>query len=99
MGADIKSIKNRIRSIDSTLHVTKAMQLVASSKIKRAAEAASGASSYSDAVCAAMHDLVSPETAGSVFVAPKESGKTNTRFPRRGQGPLLLRNWQTLSFS
>lgn len=76
MGADIKSIKNRIRSIDSTLHVTKAMQLVASSKIKRAAEAASGASSYSDAVCAAMHDIVSPETAGSVFVVPKESGKT-----------------------
>lgn len=71
MGADTKSIKNRIRSIDSTLHVTKAMQLVASSKIKKAAEIASGASAYSDAICDAMKDLVSPETNGSVFVTPK----------------------------
>lgn len=76
MGADTKSIKNRIRSIDSTLHVTKAMQLVASSKIKRAAEVSSGAASYSDAVCEAVRDLVSPETVNSVFVTPKKSGKT-----------------------
>lgn len=75
MGADTKTIKNRIRSIDSTLHVTKAMQLVASSKIKKAAELSSGASSYSDAVCVAMHELVSPETVSSVFVTPKIGGK------------------------
>ena len=36
MGADIKSLRNRIRSVDSTLHLTKAMGLVASSKIRRA---------------------------------------------------------------
>lgn len=76
MGADTKSIRNRIRSIDSTLHVTKAMQLVASSKIRRAAEVSSGAASYSDAVCEAMRELVSPETSGSVFVSPKKDGKT-----------------------
>lgn len=39
MGADIKKLKNRIKSIDSTLHLTKAMGLVASSKIRRANEA------------------------------------------------------------
>lgn len=36
MGADIKSLRTRIRSVDSTLHTTKAMGLVASSKIRRA---------------------------------------------------------------
>ena len=36
MGADIKSLRSRIRSVDSTLHLTKAMGLVAASKIRRA---------------------------------------------------------------
>lgn len=39
MGADTKSLRMRIRSVDSTLHLTKAMGLVASSKIRRANEA------------------------------------------------------------
>ena len=34
MGADIKSLRTRIKSVDSTLHLTKAMGLVASSKIR-----------------------------------------------------------------
>ena len=38
MGADIKSLRGRIRSVDSTLHLTKAMGLVASSKIRRATQ-------------------------------------------------------------
>ena len=49
MGADIKKLKGRIRSIDSTLHLTKAMGLVASSKIRRANEAMFAAREYSDA--------------------------------------------------
>ena len=36
MGADIKSLRIRIRSVDSTLHLTRAMGLVAASKIRRA---------------------------------------------------------------
>ena len=36
MGANIKAIKARIRSVDSTRHITKAMELVAASKVKRA---------------------------------------------------------------
>ena len=38
MGQDIKSLRIRIKSVDSTLHLTKAMGLVASSKIRRATE-------------------------------------------------------------
>ncbi len=39
MGQDIKSLRTRIKSVDSTLHLTKAMGLVASSKMRRANEA------------------------------------------------------------
>ena len=39
MGANIKSLRTRIKSVDSTLHLTKAMGLVASSKIRKANQA------------------------------------------------------------
>ena len=38
MSQDIKTLRNRIKSVDSTMHLTKAMGLVASSKIRRATE-------------------------------------------------------------
>lgn len=38
MGADIKQLRTRIKSVDSTLHLTNAMGLVASSKIRRATD-------------------------------------------------------------
>ena len=38
MGADTKRLRNRIKSVDSTLHLTRAMGLVASSKMRRAME-------------------------------------------------------------
>ena len=38
MGANVKAIRGRIRSVESTMHITKAMQLVASSKLRRATE-------------------------------------------------------------
>lgn len=36
MGHDIKTLRNRIKSVRSTLHLTKAMGLVASSKVRKA---------------------------------------------------------------
>jgi len=38
MSANIKLLKTRIKSVDSTLHLTRAMQLVAASKIRKATE-------------------------------------------------------------
>ena len=38
MGANTKQLRNRIKSVDSTLHLTRAMGLVASSKLRRAME-------------------------------------------------------------
>ncbi len=50
MGADIKSLRVRIKSVNSTLHLTKAMGLVASSKIKRATDGMLKGREYSEAV-------------------------------------------------
>lgn len=46
MGANTKALKNRIRSVDSTLHTTSAMGLVASSKMRRANQAMQAGKQY-----------------------------------------------------
>lgn len=50
MSSDIKQLRTRIKSVDSTLHLTKAMGLVASSKIRKATEAMNKGLEYSDAL-------------------------------------------------
>jgi F-type H+-transporting ATPase subunit gamma len=74
MGANIKQIKSRIKSVDSTLHITKAMQLVASSKVRRAQQTALGATAYAQAMRDAFLGLVSNENRNSVFISPPPIG-------------------------
>lgn len=50
MGADTKSLRTRIKSVDSTLHLTRAMGLVASSKIRNATDAMHKGRQYSSAI-------------------------------------------------
>ena len=38
MGANTKQLRNRIKSVENTRQITKAMQLVATSKLRRAKE-------------------------------------------------------------
>ena len=75
MGADIKSLRIRIRSVDSTMHLTKAMGLVASSKIRRATRDMTRTQEYA----AAMQDVVnvlraSPECERSPYMQPTGKG-------------------------
>ncbi len=77
MGANTKLLRSRIKSVDSTLHLTKAMGLVASSKIRRANEAMTKSRQYADAVTSAVSMLTtSPETAKSPYLAVREEGRT-----------------------
>ena len=55
--ADTKQLRTRIRSVRSTLHLTHAMELVASSKIRRALEQKDGSASYADTFARAMQVL------------------------------------------
>ena len=75
MGSDIKSLRSRIRSVDSTLHLTKAMGLVAASKIRRATRVMNQSREYASA----MEDVVSvlsssPECERTPYMKPAGEG-------------------------
>ncbi len=70
MGANTKQLRNRIKSVSSTLHLTKAMGLVASSKIRRATDAMNKSREYTKALESVVDLLtIAPECAKSPFVA------------------------------
>jgi len=77
MGADIKRLRTRIKSVDSTLHLTKAMGLVASSKIRRATDSMLKGREYA----LALEDMVaqlmtSGECRKSPYAAKRDGGRT-----------------------
>ena len=77
MGTSAKALKIRIKSVQSTEHITRAMQLVASSKLRRATERMDRGRKY----FAAMQDLFSNiaqkgNDIESVYYQPKKCGRT-----------------------
>lgn len=62
-GANMKDIKRRIKSVESTMQITKAMELVASSKLRRAKERADKAHPYFNTLYDTMYEIfaTSPE--------------------------------------
>ena len=69
MGANTKAIRARIRSVDSTRHITKAMELVASSKIRRATARMEKSRFYRDVMLDAFADLSAEK---SVYARQRE---------------------------
>ena len=63
MGANIKALRNRIKSVQSTLHLTRAMGLVASSKLRRANENRLKSAEFKNSVSAIVNILLSSEEA------------------------------------
>ena len=57
-GVSTKEIKNRIRSMESTKQITKAMEMVAASKLRRAQTQALKSRPYFETLYAAIHDIV-----------------------------------------
>ncbi len=55
--ASLKELKNRINSVKSTQKITKAMQMVAAAKLRRAQEAAEAARPYAERIAAVMANL------------------------------------------
>lgn len=62
MGANIKAIRVRIKSVDSTRHITKAMELVAASKIKKAGARMEKSRFYKDTMLDAFASLSSEDS-------------------------------------
>lgn len=57
-GVSTKEIKNRIRSMEATRQITKAMEMVASSKLRRAQEQVLSSRPYFEALYATIHNIV-----------------------------------------
>ena len=77
MGADIKKLRTRIKSVNSTLHLTKAMGLVASSKIHRANISMMRAREYVRSVKDAVSELASKrECFKSPYMSKREGSRT-----------------------
>ncbi|MBQ3079333.1 MAG: ATP synthase F1 subunit gamma [Clostridia bacterium] len=76
-GASMKDIKRRIRSVESTMQITKAMQLVASSKLRRARDSMESSKPFFTVAEKAMRDLArySAFEANSKYLKKGESGK------------------------
>lgn len=80
MGADIKQLRTRIKSVDSTLHLTKAMGLVASSKIRKATDSMNKGKEYANAL----------EETISMLTAYEECKKTPYMSNRGGDKTCLI---------
>ncbi len=76
MAEDIKALRGRIKSVESTLQLTKAMGLVASSKIRRATLAMQKGRQFHDS-CKRTVDMLSafPECRQSVYMKERNEGK------------------------
>ena len=73
----MKNLRSRIRSANSTLQLTKAMGLVASSKIRRALTAMTNGREYAAAFEEAIRLLTSsPDCARSPYMMPRETDRT-----------------------
>jgi F-type H+-transporting ATPase subunit gamma len=65
MGAKLRVVRRRIRSVQSTMKITRAMELIASSRILRAQQRVEAARPYAERLTAAMED-VARQTGGLV---------------------------------
>lgn len=74
---NMKDIKRRIKSIESTMQITKAMQLVSSSKFKRAKDKADSAMPFFNAVYETMSEIASQDRFfNSAYVRENDSDVT-----------------------
>ena len=69
--ANMKDVKRRIKSVESTMQITKAMQLVASSKLRRAKERALAAQPFFAALYDTMSDISNDPAFTSVYTKKK----------------------------
>ena len=79
MGASMKDIKGRIKSVESTMQITKAMELVSSSKLRKAKERAENARPFFNILYETISDL-SSELDGTETIYTAKPGKLPTLY-------------------
>lgn len=72
----MKDIKARIKSVESTMQITKAMELVASSKLRKARERVAQARPYFESLYSALNDIAASNTDfSSVYLVKRPVNK------------------------
>ena len=79
---NLKDLKNRIASVKSTRKITKAMQMVAAAKLKRAQDAAAAGRPYAQRMAAVVANLAGSMGEGSstsptILATPQSSTYTS----------------------
>lgn len=74
--ANMKDVKRRIKSVESTMQITKAMQLVASSKLRKAKARAEAVEPFFDALYETMCDISNDSAFKSVFSKSRDINST-----------------------
>ncbi len=74
--ANMKDVKRRIKSVESTMQITKAMQLVASSKLRKAKKRAEDAQPYFDALYETMCDISRDSIFKSMYTKNRDEKST-----------------------
>src|SRR6266576_3240283 len=62
MGAKLREVRRRIRSVQSTMKITRAMELIAASRILKAQQRVDQARPYTERLTAAIGDVASATT-------------------------------------
>lgn len=76
-GASMNDIKARIKSVNSTMQITKAMELVATSKLRRAKMRAEQSRAFGEIASKAMRQiLLAPSVTESPYTKKSDGGKT-----------------------
>ena len=74
---NLKDLKNRIESVKSTRKITKAMQMVAAAKLRKAQEAAEQARPYADKMSLVMDKITSSDNVSSSSPSLTGNGNNN----------------------
>lgn len=75
-GVSTKEIKGRIRSMESTRQITKAMEMVAASKLRKAQSQVLASRPYFETLYATINDIVdSTQELTSAYLTPREGNK------------------------
>ena len=74
-GASMNDIKARIKSVSGTMQITKAMELVAISKLRRAKEKVEASRPFFNLISEAIKTVEgSSEVGSTVWFSPKDTG-------------------------
>src|SRR5205809_5507927 len=63
MGAKLREVRRRIRSVQSTMKITRAMELIATSRIAKAQQRVEAARPFAERLTEAISDIASASTA------------------------------------